>query len=242
MTPGTPFSVPFSVKSYVLEGNFTVRATNSRLFDATYPTSLALKAGGSANGTVTITAPVNTTSGTDVTLTIEVEAPGGEDTNYAVLRFSVINLVKLLTPSVQTLYYVAVLITIILPGDRRHPAGVYADQPARHLPPKLQFLPVDALTPGDRRGRRDGRGKCDSKDWQRDLGHNLRRHDACVLQRVLLRAQSGAAGRGQGGEHGVLLVLALQQNSAVALRLPAHAGAGAPHEEMSADTLNPLHL
>ncbi|TWW75015.1 von Willebrand factor A domain-containing protein 7 [Takifugu flavidus] len=100
MTPGTPFSVPFSVKSYVLEGNFTVRATNSRLFDATYPTSLNLTAGGSANGTVTITAPVNTTSGTDVTLTIEVEAPGGQDTNYAVLRFSVIKPVTDVTPPV----------------------------------------------------------------------------------------------------------------------------------------------
>lgn len=82
------------MKSYELGGNFTVRATNSRLFDATYPTSLYLKAGGTSNGTVTITAPANTTSGTDVTLTIEVEAPGGQDTNYAVLRFSVISPVK----------------------------------------------------------------------------------------------------------------------------------------------------
>lgn len=107
MTPGTPFSVPFSVKSYVLEGNFTVRAANSRLFEATHPTSLKLTAGGTSNGTVTITAPVNTTSGTDVTLTIEVEAPGGQDTNYAVLRLSVIKPVKLLTlsDSVQTVYY-----------------------------------------------------------------------------------------------------------------------------------------
>lgn len=90
MTPGTPFSVPFSVKSYVLGGNFTVRATNSRLYDATYPTSLSLVAGETSNGTVTITAPANTTSGTDVTLTIEIEAPGGQDANYAVLRLSVI--------------------------------------------------------------------------------------------------------------------------------------------------------
>lgn len=99
--------MPFSVKSYTLEGNFTLRATNSRLFDVTYPATLALKAGDSSNGTVTITAPANTSSGTDVTLTIEVEAPGGQDTNYAVLRFSVITPVKLPTrsDSVQTLHY-----------------------------------------------------------------------------------------------------------------------------------------
>lgn len=35
----------------------------------------------------------NIESGTDVTLTIEVEDPGGQDANYAVLRFSVITTV-----------------------------------------------------------------------------------------------------------------------------------------------------
>lgn len=101
-----PFSVPFTVKSYGLGGNFTVRGTNSRLYDLTYPTSLNLKAGESSNGTVTIMASGNVTSGTDVTLTIEVEAPGGQDANYAVLRFSIIPPVTLLIPSdsFQTLF------------------------------------------------------------------------------------------------------------------------------------------
>lgn len=94
------------MKSYGLGGNFTVRATNSRLYDLTYPTSLNLKAGESSNGTVTIMATGNIASGTDVTLTIEVEAPVGQDTNYAVLRFSVINPVTLLilSDSFQTLF------------------------------------------------------------------------------------------------------------------------------------------
>lgn len=94
------------MKSYGLGGNFTVRATNSRLYDLTYPTSLNLKAGESSNGTVTIMATGNIPSGTDVTLTIEVEAPVGQDTNYAVLRFSVINPVTLLilSDSFQTLF------------------------------------------------------------------------------------------------------------------------------------------
>ena len=74
-------------------GNFTIRATNNRHYDSTFPTSLFLEAGKSANGTVTLSAPRNTPSGTDITLTIEAEAPGGGDTNYVVLRISVINTV-----------------------------------------------------------------------------------------------------------------------------------------------------
>ncbi|KAK5858709.1 hypothetical protein PBY51_002830 [Eleginops maclovinus] len=91
LIPGTPFSVPFSVMSNEIEGNISIRATNNRGFDSASPTSLFLEAGNSANDTVTLSAPLNTPSGTDVTLTIEAEAPGGQDTNYVVLRFSVIN-------------------------------------------------------------------------------------------------------------------------------------------------------
>lgn len=87
--------MPFSVKANEIGGNFTIRATNSRHFDSTSPTSLYLEAGNSTNGTVTLSAPLNTPSGTDVTLTIEAEAPGGEDTNYVVLRFSIINTVMI---------------------------------------------------------------------------------------------------------------------------------------------------
>lgn len=50
--------------------------------------------GGSAQGTVSLTPPGNTVSGTDVTLTIEAEGPGGSDSNYAVLRLSVLSKVK----------------------------------------------------------------------------------------------------------------------------------------------------
>ncbi|XP_070772872.1 von Willebrand factor A domain-containing protein 7-like [Enoplosus armatus] len=93
LVPGTPFTVPFSVMTNGLGGNFTIRATNNQRFDSTSPTSLFLETGNSANGTVTLSAPLNTPSGTDVTLTIEAEAPGGEDTNYVVLRFSIFNTV-----------------------------------------------------------------------------------------------------------------------------------------------------
>lgn len=45
--------------------------------------------GTEAEGTITITAPTNTASGTDVTLTIDVESTGTSDSNYAVVRLSV---------------------------------------------------------------------------------------------------------------------------------------------------------
>ncbi|XP_071377847.1 von Willebrand factor A domain-containing protein 7-like [Centroberyx affinis] len=93
LVPGTPFSVPFSVMTSGTGGNFIIRATNDQGFASTFPTSLLLATGGSANGTVTLTAPLNIPSGSDVTLTIEVEAPGATDTNYIVLRFSIINTV-----------------------------------------------------------------------------------------------------------------------------------------------------
>uniref|UniRef100_UPI0037E7810C von Willebrand factor A domain-containing protein 7-like n=1 Tax=Semicossyphus pulcher TaxID=241346 RepID=UPI0037E7810C len=91
LVPGAPFSVPFSVMAHGRGGNFTIRATNNQRYASTFPTSLFLESGKSAMGNVTISAPRKTPSGTDVTLTIEAEAPGGEDTNYVVLRFTVIN-------------------------------------------------------------------------------------------------------------------------------------------------------
>ncbi|XP_073335324.1 von Willebrand factor A domain-containing protein 7-like [Pagrus major] len=91
LTPGTPYTVPFSVMTNGIGGNFTIQATNSRSFDSTSPTSLILEAGKGANGTVTLSAPRTTPSGTDLTLTIEAVAPGGGDTNYIMLRISIIN-------------------------------------------------------------------------------------------------------------------------------------------------------
>lgn len=93
LDPAKPFSVPFSVMTNGKGGNVTIRANNNRRFKSTFPTSLMLETGMSANGTVTISAPITTPSGTDVTLTIEVDDT--EDTNYIALRFSVINSVIL---------------------------------------------------------------------------------------------------------------------------------------------------
>ncbi|XP_055004640.1 von Willebrand factor A domain-containing protein 7-like [Boleophthalmus pectinirostris] len=92
LTPGTPFVVPFTISTSEVGVNITIRATNNRGFTSTYPSTLVIESGNSTNGTVTLSAPLNTPSGSDVTLTIEAETPKGDD-NYVVLRFSVFNTV-----------------------------------------------------------------------------------------------------------------------------------------------------
>ncbi|XP_035998877.1 von Willebrand factor A domain-containing protein 7-like [Fundulus heteroclitus] len=89
--PGTLLSVPFTVASNGPDGNVTIRASNSGGFESTYPTILFLEGGNSTNGTVTLSDPKNTPSGSDVILTIEAESPDGTDSNYIMLRFSIIN-------------------------------------------------------------------------------------------------------------------------------------------------------
>ncbi|XP_031415797.1 von Willebrand factor A domain-containing protein 7-like [Clupea harengus] len=89
LEPGATITVPFTVETNTTAGNYTIRARNDRGFNVTYPSSVTLEAGGRAEGTVSLTAPSDTPSGTDVTLTIEAEAPGATDSNYVVIRFAV---------------------------------------------------------------------------------------------------------------------------------------------------------
>ncbi|XP_047463501.1 von Willebrand factor A domain-containing protein 7-like [Mugil cephalus] len=93
LVPGIPLSVPFTAKSTATWGNFIVKASNSKHFDLSFKSSLAICADGSASGTVTITAPLDAPSGTDVTLTIEVDAPGEGAANYVVMRFTILSTV-----------------------------------------------------------------------------------------------------------------------------------------------------
>ncbi|RVE63984.1 hypothetical protein OJAV_G00141750 [Oryzias javanicus] len=100
LEPGTPLLVPFSVTTTGDGGNFVIKATNDQGFELTFPSSLTLESGGSANGTASLTAPSTSQSGTGVTLTIEAEAPGGADTNYDVLRLTVLPKVTDFSPPV----------------------------------------------------------------------------------------------------------------------------------------------
>ncbi|KAE8287386.1 von Willebrand factor A domain-containing protein 7 Protein G7c Precursor [Larimichthys crocea] len=93
LVPGIPLSVPFTVTTNGTGGDFRIQATNDQGFTSNFPSTLSLVSGGSANGTVNLTAPPNTVSGTEVTLTVEAQAPGGTDTNYVVLRFTVLTTV-----------------------------------------------------------------------------------------------------------------------------------------------------
>uniref|UniRef100_A0A8C1L586 von Willebrand factor A domain containing 10, tandem duplicate 2 n=1 Tax=Cyprinus carpio TaxID=7962 RepID=A0A8C1L586_CYPCA len=87
--PGVPLSLNFTVATNNTIGNYTIRARNDQGFSVSFPSSLILGTEGSAQGSVTLTAPSDTESGTDVTLTIEAEAPGSTDLNYVTLQLTV---------------------------------------------------------------------------------------------------------------------------------------------------------
>ncbi|XP_030277503.1 von Willebrand factor A domain-containing protein 7-like isoform X2 [Sparus aurata] len=90
MEPGKAFTLPFSVMTQGSGGKYSIGANNDRNFEMSYPNSLTLTPEQYANATLTITPPANTPSGTDVTLTMEAKSSNGLDSNYAVLRLSVV--------------------------------------------------------------------------------------------------------------------------------------------------------
>ncbi|XP_071754168.1 von Willebrand factor A domain-containing protein 7 [Centroberyx gerrardi] len=112
--PGETFSLPFSVMTQGSGGTYTINAKNDRRFPITFPASLTLTTGQYTNATLTITPPVNTPSGTDATLTIEAKSSSGVDSNYIVLRLSVITKV---TDFVQPLCEVVSVLADNCPED-----------------------------------------------------------------------------------------------------------------------------
>ncbi|XP_059410430.1 von Willebrand factor A domain-containing protein 7-like [Carassius carassius] len=98
MLPGQVFKLNFTVTTNGISGTYTIRARNDKNIPMNHPSTLNLVSGSSAQGTVFLTPPGDTVSGTDVTLTIQAESPGGSDSNYAVLRFSVLSKVTDFTP------------------------------------------------------------------------------------------------------------------------------------------------
>ncbi|KAL7889457.1 hypothetical protein AOLI_G00017290 [Acnodon oligacanthus] len=85
LVPGKNFTLTFTVATTGSGGVFNITVSNDRSFVMTnVPSSLTLARGGSANGTVTLTVPRNTTSGSDFT--------------FDVLRLSVVALVTDITP------------------------------------------------------------------------------------------------------------------------------------------------
>ncbi|XP_056625168.1 von Willebrand factor A domain-containing protein 7 [Triplophysa dalaica] len=98
MLPGQEFQLNFTVTTKGTGGVYTIRANNDKDFKMEHTSKLTLESGGSAQGKVSLTPPVDTVSGTDVTLTLEAEAPGETDSNFAVLRLSVVSKATDLTP------------------------------------------------------------------------------------------------------------------------------------------------
>ncbi|XP_045073761.1 uncharacterized protein LOC123486507 [Coregonus clupeaformis] len=98
MEPGKAFSLPFTVMTDAPGGTYKISARNDRDFKMNVPSSVTVATGGNTTGVLTITVPAITPSGTDVTLTIEAVAPEAVDSNYAVLRLSVVTKVTDFTP------------------------------------------------------------------------------------------------------------------------------------------------
>ncbi|XP_041838697.1 von Willebrand factor A domain-containing protein 7-like [Melanotaenia boesemani] len=90
LAPGEAFRLPFSIMTQGAGGTYTIYARNDRDYPMTYPTSLTLSTGQYGNATLMITPLPTTASGTDVTLTIEAKSPSGADSNYIILRLSVV--------------------------------------------------------------------------------------------------------------------------------------------------------
>ncbi|XP_067297251.1 von Willebrand factor A domain-containing protein 7-like [Pseudorasbora parva] len=89
--PGKSLIIPFTV---VYNGSvtlFNINARNDRGFATVFPSTMSVGGGSSGNSTVNLTAPSDTPSGTEVTLTIEAETSGKSDFNYAVLKLIVVS-------------------------------------------------------------------------------------------------------------------------------------------------------
>ncbi|XP_071359311.1 von Willebrand factor A domain-containing protein 7-like [Trachinotus anak] len=112
--PGKAFKLPFSVMTQGSGGQFHISARNDRNFSMSYPSSLTLTTGKYTNDTLTITPPASTPSGTDVTLTVEAKSSSGADSNYIVLRLSVVTKI---TDFVQPLCEVVSVLADDCPQD-----------------------------------------------------------------------------------------------------------------------------
>ncbi|XP_041922784.1 von Willebrand factor A domain-containing protein 7-like [Alosa sapidissima] len=100
MEPGKAINIPFSITSSETGTTFNIQATNDKNFAMKYPSSITSGSSVEAKGTLTITAPSGIASGTDVTLTINAESSRTHDSNYAVVRLSVMKKVTDFTPPV----------------------------------------------------------------------------------------------------------------------------------------------
>nr|XP_020451861.1 von Willebrand factor A domain-containing protein 7-like [Monopterus albus] len=90
LEPGKAFKLSFSVMTQSTGGQYSISARNDKDFPMDYPPNIILTTGNYTDATLTITPPASTPSGTDVTLTMEATSTNGVDSNYIVLKLSVV--------------------------------------------------------------------------------------------------------------------------------------------------------
>ncbi|XP_072563585.1 von Willebrand factor A domain-containing protein 7-like [Paramormyrops kingsleyae] len=99
LEPGVPISIPFTVRSPGSNPLHLISVRDDKNFVQGFPAMLSL-VNGSAQGSVNLIAPGDTLSGTDVTVTITAESSDRSDSNYAVVRLSVVAKVTDISPPV----------------------------------------------------------------------------------------------------------------------------------------------
>ncbi|XP_073698677.1 von Willebrand factor A domain-containing protein 7-like [Garra rufa] len=90
--PGKTLSIPFTVVNNGSDVLLNINARNDHGFATVFPRAMSIESGSSGHSTVNLTAPSDTFSGTQVTLTIEAETSSKSDFNYAVLKLTVLSL------------------------------------------------------------------------------------------------------------------------------------------------------
>ncbi|KAF6728538.1 von Willebrand factor A domain-containing protein 7 [Oryzias melastigma] len=96
--PGKDFTLPFRVITQGAGGLYTINAKNDRNFPMTFPNSLTLTTGEYMNATLIVKPPADTESGTDITLTLDAKSSTDAESNYVVLRLSVVTKITDFSP------------------------------------------------------------------------------------------------------------------------------------------------
>ncbi|KAI4879515.1 hypothetical protein NFI96_006856 [Prochilodus magdalenae] len=90
LVPGEPISVPFTVETRGIEGVIGIRARDDQRFVTAFDNSLNVDSTGNATGMLSLSVPTGTPSGTTSVVTIEAESTETRQSNFALLRLSVI--------------------------------------------------------------------------------------------------------------------------------------------------------
>ncbi|KAL6479862.1 hypothetical protein MHYP_G00108950 [Metynnis hypsauchen] len=100
LAPGESMSVPFTVETHGIEGAINTSARDDQRFVTAFTSSLNLGAAGNATGIMSLSIPSGTPSGTTSAVTVEAVSTAARQSNFALLRVSVIQRDMDVTPPV----------------------------------------------------------------------------------------------------------------------------------------------